>query len=55
MPLTSREASLYRKLEERHRMCQENSASVNSIGTLTRRSYSRGPLFDPLQMDADYR
>jgi len=49
------EASLYRKLEEKHRMCQENSASVNSIGTLAGWSYSRGLLFDPLQMDADYR
>jgi hypothetical protein len=48
------EASLYRSLQERYRMCQQRSPAAYSFGGYGRWDYSQGLLFDGLEMDLDY-
>jgi hypothetical protein len=48
------EASLYRSLQERYRMCQQRSPMAYPFGGYGRWNYSSGLLFDGLEMDLDY-
>jgi len=48
------EASLYRSLQDRYRMCQQRSPAAYSFGGYGRWNYSSGLLFDGLEMDLDY-
>jgi hypothetical protein len=49
------EASLYRALQDRYRLCQQRTQTVNRFVRPAVWSYSHGLLFDPLEMDLDYR
>jgi hypothetical protein len=49
------EASLYRTLQDRYRLCQQRSLSVYPFSSFGGLSYSPGLLFDPLGMDLDYQ
>jgi hypothetical protein len=48
------EASLYRSLQDRYRMCQQRSPAAYSFGGYGRWNYSSELLFDGLEMDLDY-
>ena len=48
------EASRYRTLLDRYRMCQQRSFNVNPFGRAAGSSYSQGRLFDPLEFDLDW-
>jgi hypothetical protein len=47
------EASRYRTLQDRYRMCQQRSFTVNLFGRRAGPRYSQGLLFDPLEFDFD--
>jgi hypothetical protein len=47
------EASRYRTLQDRYRMCQQRSFNVNPFGRPAGSGYSQGLLFDPLELDFD--
>src|SRR5579862_1287589 len=49
------EAGAYRSLQDRYRICQQQSSSLNPFGHLGGLSYSRGPVFDPFEFDLDFR
>jgi hypothetical protein len=51
------EASRYRTLQDRYRMCQQRSFTGNPFGRAAGPSYSQGLLFDPLEfeLDSDFR
>jgi len=48
------EASLYRELQNRYRLCQQRSLTAYPFSGFGFGGYSSGLLFDPMGMDLDY-
>ena len=48
------EASRYRALQDRYRMCQQRSFNGNPFGRPASSRYSQGLLFDPVEFDLDW-